>query len=146
MKSNTLFLLLVFASLCLGVLIYATTRSDVLYLNQWLASLGFSPVKIFLSGILPLSSLPHWIRYSLPDGLWMLALTLCILMIWNLKLNKQSLPWIGLTLLFGIGFEIFQGFHWIAGSFDVMDLWLMMLGVLLPVSILLIKFHLCKNY
>ena len=144
MKIHTKALLLVFTVLCFGVLIYATTRTEALYLNQWIANIGGESLKYFLQNLFSRISIPYWIIYSLPDALWMLALTLVVLMIWDFKLNRRSIPWIAGAFCVGILFEVGQGFHLVGGTFDFIDLISIGIGALIPVSFTLINMRLCK--
>ena len=145
MKNHTLPLLCILSSLCIGLFIYTTSRADILYINQWLAPIGGFELKSFFQSLLSQIFIPQWIIYSLPDGLWMLALTLSILMIWNYRIDKKSLPWLGTAMIVGISVEVFQAVHWIKGSFDIIDLLFIMLGAILPASFSFIKFRSCKT-
>ena len=141
MKNNTKVLLLVLISLCSGLVIYATTRTEKLFLNKSL--FPFLPIKIirdFISHI----HIPQWIIYSLPDALWMLAFMLVILMIWNFRLNRKSLPWVIIALLAGLFFEIGQGFHFVQGTFDPKDLIGLFIGASIPIFYSLNKLRVCK--
>ena len=144
MKIHTKPLLLVFVVLCFGVMIYVATRTDALYLNQWLAHIGGNSLKDFLQNLLSRISIPYWIIYSLPDALWMLALTLVVMMIWDFKLNRRSIPWIAGAFCAGILFEVGQGFHLVSGTFDVIDLISIGIGTFIPVSFTLLNIRLCK--
>ncbi len=137
MKHRYAVLFLIPAFLLAGVFIYSSQRSSDIYLNQWLANIGDGRFFAFLQSLD--LSLPGWVVYSLPDGLWMLALITLILLIWDFKLDRKSLPWISMAIVTGICFELFQGLHWIRGSFDILDLILVLSVGLIPVFFLLIK-------
>src|SRR6185503_21354011 len=109
---NPIFVLL-FTIICLasGVFIYAATRPDTVYINQWIDYFTHGNVIHFLRGIFQNISFPKWFIYSLPDGLWMFALTLVVLMIWDFKLNSKSIPWISIAMVTGILFDTLQLFH-----------------------------------
>ena len=137
-------ILLVGVSLAIGLLIYYTQRTGDLYINRLLSgSFGDNFLKPLQSSIAGLS-VPHHINYSLPDGLWMLALTISILLIWDFRIHRNSLIWIALAFLVGTGFECMQGLRWIEGWFDPVDMIYIMAGVLLPVSFIMIKKRLCN--
>ena len=144
MKGNTKVLLLVFSVLCFGLLIYATTRTESLYLNQWLGHVVGNSLKDFLQNLFSLISIPSWMIYSLPDALWMLALILVVMMIWDFKLNRRSIPWIAGAFCAGILFEVGQSFHLISGTFDFIDLISISIGALIPVFFTLLNMRLCK--
>jgi len=101
-------------------------------------------MKDFLQSLFSRISIPSWVIYSLPDALWMLALTLVVMMIWDFKLNRHSIPWIGGAFCAGILFEVGQSFHMIRGTFDFIDLISISIGALIPVSFTLLNMRLCK--
>ena len=139
LKNQGLSLLLALASLLFGLFIYTLARPESLYLNQWIKAIigpgHMLSFRDFLAGI----AIPSWMMYSLPDALWMLSLMLIMLVIWRFQINRQSMPWILATLVFGIGFEALQANQWVRGSFDWMDLVMIFAAGLLPVCILLFK-------
>jgi hypothetical protein len=145
MKGSSRALIIITLSLTLGAFIYFMTRSESIYLNQWMADLGLGNVLQFFQATVDNTDIPHWMIYSLPDALWMLALTLFILMIWDFKLHRRSIPWIALAIIAGILFEIAQRFHIVPGTFDAIDLILIMLAALLPVSFIILKMRLWKT-
>ncbi len=144
MKKHTKVWFIIFLSLFLGLLIYTGTRTDRLFLNQFLVRFGAHSVKIFFSGFLAHSYIPLWMIYSLPDALWMLALMLFVMMIWDFKLDTRSLPWIIGAMCAGLFFEIAQGLHLIKGTFDVTDMLFIFIGASLPILFTLVKFRLWK--
>lgn len=60
--------------------------------------------------------------YSLPEALWILAITLLskryVIQFRNLHISLWYLP-----VLLAFGFEFFQWMHWSNGSADLNDLW-----------------------
>ena len=66
--------------------------------------------------------MPKWVIYSLPDGLWMFSCTSLILNVWNNRLNKQSIVWIISMPAIAILSEFLQLFHFIRGTFDILDI------------------------
>ncbi len=145
MKNRIVVLFLIVIILSAGIFIYAITRSESIYLNQWMAELGNGKVLYFFQALVQNVHIPHWIIYSLPDALWMLALTMLILLIWDFKLHRKSILWIAMAIMVGILFEISQRLHIVHGTFDVIDLILMMMAALLPVSIIILKMRLWKT-
>ena len=145
MKKKITVVLFVVLPLITGLVLYASSRSEAIYLNQFLevvtGGLMIDSLQSFFQSI----NLPHWVIYSLPDGLWMLALVVLVLAIWNFKLNMQSLPWLVMAVLSGVMFEVFQGLGFLSGTFDVTDLILMMMAALLPVSFIILKMRLWKT-
>jgi hypothetical protein len=63
-------------------------------------------------------SLPSAIRNHLPDGLWAYSLMSAILLVWQ----RRIVPgWVLAACVLAVGFEIFQYYHWIAGTGDLYD-------------------------
>jgi hypothetical protein len=145
MKNHTRDWLIIFVSLLLGLIIYVGTRTDRLFLNQFLDLFGVHSIKIFLANFLPYSRIPLWIIYSLPDALWMLALTMSVMLIWNFQLNRRSIPWIMGAIAVGFMLEMGQGLHMITGTFDVIDLLFIFMGASIPIVFTLLKFRLWKT-
>ena len=145
MKNRSLVLLFIMICLTGGVLIYTITRTETIYINQWLSHIGNGKALLFLQGLFQNGQIPQWIIYSLPDALWMSALMLLILMIWNFKLHLKSIPWVVMAILTGVSYEIFQGYHLIRGTYDPVDLLFIMIGAFLPISFTLLKICLCKT-
>jgi len=145
MKTRSLVLLFIFMLLTGGVLIYSVTRSESIYLNQWLAHIANGKVNLFLQGLFQNAQIPQWIIYSLPDALWMLALTLVMLLIWDFRLHKKSIPWIASAIVAGILFEIAQGFHIVRGTFDIVDLMFILVAAFIPISITMLKLNSCET-
>ena len=78
--------------------------------------------------------MPDWIIYSLPDALWILSFTYLMLSIWDFKVTKENSFWIFIALIVGIGYEIGQTTDFISGTFDYMDLVLMLIATGIPLT------------
>jgi len=76
-----------------------------------------------------------WFVNSLPDGLWMFAFTLTLLVIWKAKGIRAMSFWIPFSLLVGVMSEILQKFKFVPGTFDV-------IGILTSTLFFLIAFSL----
>jgi hypothetical protein len=95
----------------------------------WLP-LGFGTL-IYLKGTY---SIPIWIRYNLPDGLWLFALLNTFAAIWGS--GKSSLVlWAVTVILLSIIMEYLQKMHLIPGTFDLWDILAYVLASLLSASI-----------
>ncbi|HLF64075.1 MAG TPA: hypothetical protein VI603_09990 [Saprospiraceae bacterium] len=145
MKQRSVVLLGIFLCLFFGVLIYIVTRSESIYLNQWVAHIVGDNTWSSLQSLVQNSGIPQWVIYSLPDALWMLALVTLVLLIWDFKLHSRSIPWITIAVGTGLLFEIFQGVHLVPGTFDVTDLVFILLAALFPLSFALLKLRTCKT-
>ncbi len=96
----------------------------------------------------PKQSLPEWVIYNLPDGLWLLSYMIVMEVIWGDGDNIKKLLFVfGMPIII-LAWEILQLFHVAAGTWDVRD----MLSYLVAIIIfLLYKLFHCitknpKNY
>ncbi|MBI4931414.1 MAG: hypothetical protein HY841_11665 [Bacteroidetes bacterium] len=69
-----------------------------------------------------ITSVPNWIKYNLPDGLWFYALLSSLIFIWNKKLSFYFGLWFLSTIALGFLSEILQAQNIIRGTFDWKDL------------------------
>ncbi len=84
------------------------------------------------------ASVPDWVIYNVPDGLWMLAFSTFILILWNFSIEGGGLIWYGLSYVTGIIYEVGQEWEFFPGTFDVGDIVAMTIGCLLA-GLLFIK-------
>jgi len=106
-----------------GILIYTLWGSKRLIVYKWL-SISFSSyiTQIQNNSVIRNIKVPDWVKFNVPDGLWLYSLTTLIIFIWRKKISIHSLPWILLCPFLAFGSEIGQGLKIIPGTFDVMDL------------------------
>ena len=115
----------------LGGVIYVCWREPNLLMFRWLRALGLeSKVDNLRFLTAPARSfIPHWMIYSLPDGLWVYALTALMIFLWR---NETSLTgrfiWISLGPLLGAGAEIGQLAGFVPGTFDFADLFVCLIA------------------
>ena len=144
MMKYRLGLICVIVSLLAGAFIYFITRSEFVYLNQWISQINEGKVLSFFQNIAANDQLPFWVIYSLPDALWMFALIMAILTIWDFKLHNKSIAWLVMALAAAIMFELLQGFSYIKGTFDPVDLIMIMLSAVIPVSFILFRLRIWR--
>lgn len=84
--------------------------------------------------------IPEWIRFSLPDGLWLLSYLLLVDAIWN-GFNKVSAVWYLIIPGVAFGSELAQLFWGFTGTYDPMDL--VCYGAAVVITIVVIAL---KNY
>jgi hypothetical protein len=85
---------------------------------------------------------PNWVKYNLPDGLWMYAFLSTIFIIWKSQISKHFVAWLLLAAIMSFFLEILQELHIVPGTFDWYDL----LAYSMAVSIfVLTKIVLKKN-
>jgi hypothetical protein len=109
-------------SLLCSLLIYLFYRTEKTVINQIFISIvsldRFVEWRKHVTSALPLN---EHIIYSLPEGLWVFCITLTskslFVIIYSRKINLLFLP-----LIFSIGLEIFQLFHFTHGRFDFWDI------------------------
>ena len=143
MKRRLAAIFLISGLLLFGLLIYYTQRTSALVINDIVDQVAGNRFRNFIQSYISVFRTPDHIIYSLPDGLWMLALTITILLIWDFRIDKKCLTWVAVAIGAGTGFECLQYLHLIDGWFDPFDLIYILAGALLPISFILIKDRLC---
>ena len=109
-----------------GGMIYLMFRSESLVMFRWCEELH---IKEYVDSLRMPFTLPQWIIYSLPDGLWLCSYVLFVSTIWSFDL-KQGWPYVFSLPAIAIGSELAQAFVWMRGTFDWMDLTCYVLGLL----------------
>lgn len=139
MKNKTLIASIL--SLFLGLVIYLLFRTSSLKIFNWLNyfNIDFLNSSIRLNAFTYSKLVPQWILFSLPDGLWTFSYVCLMLYIWNFKISLQSIIWITLIPFIAVFSEIGQAFNLIQGTFDYLDLFFYILGMVLPLAYLFIK-------
>ena len=134
--------------LIFGGLIYLTYRVETLKMFRWFDNIGATDFIIFLrtNEILQPISLPQWVKFSLPDALWIFSFTYFMLTIWKFKITKSSAFWIFLAPTIGLFSEIGQLIGLIPGTFDLVDLVLLIVAMAIPFSQLAIINFKTNNY
>lgn len=118
--------------LCIGI--YLTLRDKVfLLISQENFPVLYQCLKAIQDYCMPLRSLPNWLLYSLPDGLWTYAFSSYFVFNFNRRpYTPKHLFYILLCPVLSISFEISQQFQGTPGTYDVDDLWCCVLGGMLP--------------
>ena len=119
-KINTRYklLLISFCSLMIGIFCYILFRESDLLVNR-IFNIQFVNIRALDNFIFI-----NFIRYNLPDGLWLFSGCLILRSIWN-KNNKMSQIYVIAFILFAFLFEIGQYFNITPGTFDIIDLFTM---------------------
>lgn len=115
-----------------GGLIYIIFRTEKLIMFRWFEYLNISQEIFALKRYCDNFTLPDWIIYSLPDGLWMYSYTGILLEIWKCSVTRQNLFWIFSIPVAAILSEFFQFFKLIPGTFDFIDLIFYLTGIMIP--------------
>jgi hypothetical protein len=106
-----------------GGMIYVRWRDTNLLMFKWLRVLRLETAVSWLrAGAAEPSGWSYWLAYSLPDGLWVYALTALMVFLWRDARSPMKFLWPSLGLLLGAGSELGQLAGVVPGSFDVIDL------------------------
>ncbi|MFN2531809.1 MAG: hypothetical protein ABR555_10975 [Pyrinomonadaceae bacterium] len=113
----------VFLPLFLGGLVYVLWRDPKTLMFRWSDSLRMGGLisAIRLTGKLD-ANMPQWVRYSLPDGLWVYSLTAFMTLVWRDTDSWLRSAWVAVGLIVGCGIEFGQLIGVVPGSFDTGDL------------------------
>lgn len=122
----------------MALMIYTLWRQPNHFLSYTFEQIGLSHAVLIAQEGLGTYDAPDWMRYNLPDMLWMLSLVLMIMIIWDFQVSRQSLSWMGMSLIMALVYECLQITAWVPGVFDLLDLLFILLGAL-PVLLLFIK-------
>lgn len=121
-------------ALILGGLIYLTYRVKTLKMFRWLDNIGAHDVinSIRTNDFLQTIYLPQWVKFSLPDALWIFSYTYFTMTVWKFEITKSSAFWIFLAPIIGLFSEIGQLIGLIPGTFDFIDLIFLIAGLAIP--------------
>lgn len=129
-----------------GGFIYLTYRTTNLLMFVWFEKIGLDELISSLRTNYYLQNLiiPDWVKFSLPDALWLFSFVYVLLTLWNFRINKNSIFWILLAPIIGVFSEFGQLIGIIPGTFDIADLLLLILASILPFLSLIINFKITK--
>jgi hypothetical protein len=118
--------IILFTCAFFSAFIYFFYRGNNIIFNQILSTFQLDCFfcKDFIAFEFPLQD---WIVYSLPGGIWVFVLSI-ILQNNHIRIFNQRIPLEYLPIVYGIGLEILQFFHWTDGTFDWVDLLLIFTG------------------
>jgi hypothetical protein len=120
--------------LLVGGLVYMRWRGPDLLMFHWFRMLGVEPLvlrfNVASAGAQP--GLPLWLIYSLPDGLWVYALTAFFVHIWSgVKSSPVKIFFLSLSLVLGAGSELGQLVRLVPGTFDWIDFFFYIIAAVL---------------
>lgn len=121
--------------LTIGGLIYIAFRDKSLVMFDWFNKIGLSKHIDFLRDLVQSEGVYGWVKYSLPDGLWIFSYMFIIDTIWNGERNSLSYLFIWGLPVVAIFSEYLQLLGLCPGVFDWMDMASYMLAVLLYVIV-----------
>jgi hypothetical protein len=108
------FIIHVFSPLLLGLIIYFLFRkTSGLVVSQYFGWVWANKVVF---------SAPNFIRYNLPDGLWLYSFTSAQQTIWGEEITLKNLIWVLLVPIIAFLSELLQSLGLVRGTFDFLDL------------------------
>ncbi len=110
-KATGILLIHIILPLLLGTLIYALWRG-IFFIDP--------SQKVF--PLICNTQTPNWVKYNLPDGLWMYSFLSTFYIIWRQQISKYFIAWILLAIIMSFFLEVLQARHIIPGTFDRFDL------------------------
>ena len=108
----------------LGGLVYLGWRTRGLLLWDWAAAAGIEGgLGALRAGLLAaFPAPPEWVRFSLPDALWVYGLTFSVARLQRESSMTWKVLWLSIPALFGPGAELLQAVGLLPGTFDPVDL------------------------
>ena len=131
--------ILSFAILIIGGLIYVGFRDKSLLMFSWFEQLGISGEVDAFRGLVNSEGVYGWVKNSLPDGLWLFAYMFLVDAIWNGSKSISSYIFIFSLPSFALLSEFLQYFDMLPGVFDWIDVASYLFAILLFVIVKLIK-------
>ena len=126
--------------LLIGGFIYIFFRADSLIMFRWFDTLGLTQIIAACRQLtIRHFNLPSWIIFSLPDALWIFAFINLMLIIWKDRFSTNSIFWLLLAPSIGIFSEVGQVVKIIPGTFDIIDLTLILIASTIPFLQTIIK-------
>lgn len=131
--------ILSFSILILGGLIYIGCRDKSLLMFKWFDHLGIGGKIDSFRNLINSEGVYGWVKYSLPDGLWVFAYMFLVDAIWNGSKSISSYIFIYSLPSFAVLSEILQYFGLFPGVFDWIDIASYLLAILLYIFVKLLK-------
>ena len=125
--------------LLLGGLIYVIFRDKSLLMFDWFNTIGISNEVNGLRRLFQGEGIYGWVKYSLPDGLWIFSYMFIVDAIWDREKNAVSMIFLWGLPIVAVFSEYFQYFGMLPGVFDWMDIASYMLAITIFLIIKLLK-------
>jgi hypothetical protein len=135
-------------SLFTGGYIYILFRDSSLLLFGWIEKLGAGSMTVIVrEQTLPFgNSLPQWVLFSLPDGLWLFSYVCFTLYLWQNSLTKSALLWVFFLPVLAILHEFAQLIEIMDGTFDPLDIFFYCIATSLPFVLFRKRINLVKTH
>ena len=137
------FLIIGSVFLLIGIIIYLLFRDDILLFSLFQKSTLLNIILDFFRIPLIEDNVNSFLIYNLPDGLWFFSLLLIQFYFYN-PLSHFSRLLLLLSILLPFTLEIMQFFHFIKGTFDIIDLAIFF--IVLIIFFFIIKFSCHEKY
>lgn len=121
-KSEYVKLTIGFVSLLVGGLIYVLFRPESLLMFHALRAMGMMGVVERMRESVAGWQLPEFVVFCLPNGLWVVAYTMLMDVLWRNKSEKVRMGWACLMPVAGCLSEVGQMCGLVPGTFDWVDL------------------------
>lgn len=126
MKFKIIIFLNITIPLIFGLLFYLMFRNNIIILSYFnrIYKIEFNSIRTIANNVY----LPNFLKYSLTDAFWMYSLSFLLFYIWrdNNCLQKKITIF---NILIAITFEILQLIHIISGTFDLIDILMMVIAI-----------------
>ncbi len=103
----------------IGASIYLLFRTPSLLVFNWVESVGLDTHLMALRDSVSGVQLPDWLLYSLPDGVWVYAITMWMLIIWD---GAPPWFWLLLGVVLALGAELGQAIGLVQGTYQHLDM------------------------
>lgn len=120
--------------LLLGGLVYVIYRDKSLLMFNWFDSIGISNEIDWLRRLFQGEGIYGWVKYSLPDGLWLFSYMFIVDAIWDSDKNAMSILFLWGLPVVAVSSECLQYFGLLPGVFD----WIDMVSYLSAITVFLI--------
>jgi hypothetical protein len=131
-RINRTMILNIIAPFCLGFLIYVIFRSNSIF-------------NIVDKDLIEIWNIPEWIKFNLPDGLWLYSLNSIIILIWEYKSRFALIFWLSFSTSISIIIEFLQLHQIIRGTFDINDIFAYLISIIALILFLIIKNNQLEN-
>lgn len=138
-KQRILKVILSFTILIIGGLIYVGCRDKSLLMFNWFEQIGISDEVDVFRGLINSEGVYGWVKYSLPDGLWLFSYMFLVDAIWNGSKSIGSYVFIFSLPFLALLSEFLQYFSLFPGVFDWIDVSSYLLAILLFIIIKFLK-------
>lgn len=138
-KQRILKTCLSFTILFVGGLIYIGFRDKSLLMFTWFEQLGIIGEVDTFRGLVNSEGLYGWVKYSLPDGLWLFSYMFLVDAIWNGSKSRTSYIFIFFLPFFAVLSEFLQYYGLLPGVFDWIDVASYLFAILLYIILKLVK-------